>query len=812
MNKSHLFFRNPTEGVVAYKPKLRPVTVEHEVDEEAEKNYSPMKNEFKSSLSIYFEEKKKRDSQRNSTLNIPLTIDFIQIEFFSHFKIDPFENRYKINFGLTPIRYDYFNSLVLFAIEDSAKFQEFIDNINIFIASENDSAVPSNLNRDILYISRFKYFTTLDRLKHSEQRNRYIIELVDSIDIYESKIQPIEDSLLKYLKDSGVPYTIDYKTNKLELLDIAIEKLKEVANNFDIVMTVNSPITGIVKPTLFNLESKEYGFEISNLNSELPIVGIIDTGVSSQTPLAPLIVNDGSEFDLTNTDPRIDNSNHGTAVAAIAALGKNFIIYNSGKIESDAKILSIKVLDGSNGFISENSIISLITEANKKYGIKIFVLCLGYFDPKLDNSSISNYAYSLDLLTYELDILIFISVGNAPHLCYDARGNLIDYPFQFDNPLYNISVPADSMNNLSCGAISSNLEDTVNNCYNIFDPLYPAGYSRKYFINRKNIKSSLISKHLVKPDICDCGGDIDLNTEFIATGLRVLSATPGVFFERALGTSYSTPIIANQALKLLRLYPQLNDNIQTIKAIILNSGKIPDTGNLFDSLSNVSAGDLFGKGISETENSLFSDENKVTLILEDSIKPGMIKSYPIKLPAYLLGLDKKISLLEINATLCYKFKPVLYNHLAYCPVHIAFGIFKDIDLELIEMNEKGKDVRKGINGGSSSDIVFKESWSEDYYFKTKMLSNCQKIRFVISKQDLINEDCQFKIAVRSKLHGYLNVSDKDSNDIQHPYSLVITIKENPTKGVLSNKLYDEIILINELEVINEIETEIELEN
>ena len=810
MNKSHLFFRNPVDGVVSYKPRPRAVFGKEEEDDEY-KNYSPMKREFQNSLSGFNIAKEQRDNQRNTQLNIPLVIDFVQIEFFSHFKIDPFANIYRNEFGLAPVQFDNFNYVGFFAIDDITKFQNFIDNVVRFISSPDDPNLPSEMNKNILFIRNFKFFTSSDRKNYEQYKERYNINLIDSsVDIYESKIKLIEDSLTEYLEDKGINYNINNDSNKLEVINISIENINEIIDNFDIVMSVNSPTSGVVRPSPFNLEIRNYGFEISNTYDDLPIVGIIDTGVSAITPLAPLIINDGMEFDLTNTDPRIDNFGHGTAVAAIASLGKPFYQNNSGAVEAYAKILSIKALDAGVGFISENEIRKSIIDANNKYGVKIFILCLGYVEAKPDNYSISNYAYSLDLLANDLDILIFISAGNADQYYLNADGILINYPKQFNSSRYNINVPADSMNNLSCGAISSNIENNSSNRYNIYDPTYPASYTRKFYINRKNVKAALLSKHLTKPDLCDCGGDIDLNVGCSETGLKVLSPNPGIFFERTCGTSFSTPFIANQALRLIKTYPQLN--IQTIKALILNSCVIPNTGELFDNLSEVSPSDLLGKGIPELEESLYSDENRITLVLEDNIRPEFIKSYPIKLPEYLLNLDKQISLLEINATLCYKFKPILYNHLAYCPFHISFGIFRYIDLEFEEEDESGRRVRNGLNGGLSSGYVFKESWSEDYYFKAKMLSNCHKVRFVISKKDLINDNCKFKIGIRSKFHGFINLLDKEENDILHPFSLIITIKENKVKNILSNRLYDEMIAINELEAVAEIEAEVELES
>ncbi len=552
MNKSHLFFNNPTEGIKSYNQRSRAVFAKEE--ENIEKNYSPMKNDFQIFLNSYYSDKEIRDNNRNGLLEIPYLFDLIEIDFFNHFEIDRYENYYRSNFGLVPIQYNLFNRNGLFAIDDIDLFKNFIDNIKLFISNKNDNSLPNDVDNKIIFIKSFKFYSSVSRKRYNEVKENYIIKLVDkSVDIYERKIKPVEESLIEYLNNNNVVFSIDEVTTVIEVSNISINTLNEIIDNYDIIMTVNSPITGVVKPSPFNLETKDYGFEISNSTAELPIVGIIDTGVSSLSPLDSIIINVGNEFDLTNTNPKIDDANHGTAIAAIAALGKAFYYNNSKFIEADAKILSIKALNGNWGFVSENDIRNAIIEANNKYNIKVFVLCLSYTEPKEYNSSISNYAYSLDLLSNELNILIFISVGNSIVNYFDNSGQLIEYPYLFNNPNFNLNSPADSMNNISCGAISSNLENTTNNSYNLFDPTLPASYTRKFFINRKSIKSSLISKHLTKPDLCDCGGEMDLSTEVEHTGLKVLSADPGIFFERVRGTSYSTPFLANHALQILKL-------------------------------------------------------------------------------------------------------------------------------------------------------------------------------------------------------------------------------------------------------------------
>jgi hypothetical protein len=68
------------------------------------------------------------------------------------------------------------------------------------------------------------------------------------------------------------------------------------------------------------------------------LVGIIDTGVDSKTPLGSIIE---KGFDFTGTNALEDNVDHGTAVAALATLGiKPYKVGYRGEIESDEDMIN----------------------------------------------------------------------------------------------------------------------------------------------------------------------------------------------------------------------------------------------------------------------------------------------------------------------------------------------------------------------------------------------------------------------------------------------------------------------------------------
>lgn len=162
-----------------------------------------------------------------------------------------------------------------------------------------------------------------------------------------------------------------------------------------------------------------------------------------------------------------------------------------------------------------------------------------------------------------------------------------------------------------------------------------------------------------------------------------------------------------------------------------------------------------------------------------------------------LRARKNHGLLKIHATLCFKFEPIPDNQLAYCPVHFAFGFFKNIPLE----NIRNRRLRE---------IKLKQGWSEDYFFGAGLLSNTQKVDFSISKPDLVSENRVFRIGVHSRLHKHLDTALRNIHNRPHSYSLAICIEETSREADRLGSLYDELIAINELEAIASIEIDLDV--
>ena len=555
----------------------------------------------------------------------------------------------------------------------------------------------------------------------------------------------------------------------------------------------------------------------------MPIIGIIDTGVSDQTPLAPLLIDVGNDFDVTGGNGRIDSANHGTGVASLAAFGERLAGNGSDELEADAKILSIKVMRGPTGYLPNHIVINYIRRANREHGVRLFVLTICYMEYLETNELVSEYAYALDKLAHELDILICISTGNIP---YDEVARCAPlYPLHFAEEQFNINAPSESMNNLTVGAVGDNFEEvpiTIND-WPVHDGSLPAIYTRKFHLSH-DIKAVNRNRHVRKPDVVFSGGNyLEVNHPLFGTSHDSTMRAGMQFFSenfiaqgliRDAGTSYSAPLIANIAAKILRRFPNLR--MQSVKALIVNGADVCNSFN-HDDLTEKQEQFIYGHGRPSLEKCLSSNDNEVTIVIEDKVDIGITKSYPIYLPDYLQHCAKENALLKVEATLCFSFQPIQHNQMAYCPINLTFGIFKNLPLErkglVLDENGRSKIGDTGIVGNKKANVILNSNgyWVQDGFGRGKLLSNVQKLELNISRSNLINEAFEFKIAVGCRRHGNLSDAQAISLPTSYNYSLVIRIKENLPENQLSNRLFDELVNLNELEILGKLDLEADLE-
>lgn len=780
---------------------------EDDEEENTQPNYYKQASTLRVSIENFSIEQEQKYKQRSAQIEIPANIDYIQINFVSQFVISKFFNDYYKMFGLEAVSFFNFGKSGLFAVIERELFHKYLNEINNFIQFGLNLNPESTYDNYVTYVNSFKLLTAKDII-------RFKVDEIGKV-VYSSLIElPLDlklqstliDSLISFLETNKISYYYDQVVNRVELRDVTFEQVKLIAENFDIIQNATCSLSSIVRPSEFNFVQREYGFTISNADEDLPIIGIIDTGISMDTPLKSITFADDS-FSLEG-NPLVDvagnkREGHGTAVAALAALGRlNHLNKFQGKVLADAKLLSIKLFESGNGYLSEPSLLSMLYKAKANYpSMKIFVLTSCYKRFKAKNEQFSSYTYELDKFSHSTDSLIFICTANNSN----AINENTDYDLAYFNSVHtNLSTPADSLNNVTIGAAAENLNDSA--FYGISAGReYPTLYSRKGHIDLSVVfPRNKTNKNYFKPDVIDCGGDLGFYNpsaiDYIDnSAMAVLSARPELGYILETGTSLAAPLTANLAAKILKEYPSLN--AQTIKALIINGASLNNIQfpKQVSHLLNVTS----GNGFVDIENSLFSSEDKATLILEDKISDTDLKIYPINFPKYLIedDLGRKKGLLKITATLCFSFNPIQNNQLSYNPIHIAFSFFKNHNAD--QINAK--------NDVLDSKLRSNLSWSQNGRNVSKPIpfSNSQKINFTIDLNHLISENQVLKLAVHCKVSNQIIGGLPDSYPKEFPFSMVITIEENTKKK--SGKLYDELIAINNLEVLGNIELEGSLE-
>jgi hypothetical protein len=797
-NKKHLRLLSgkQLEKVIPMKFKYG-FAPENEENEEEPKNYYRLAQTLRIDRERLFANFALKNDRRNKALNVPHYIDHVLFTFQGQFIISDYFKTYYNNFGLEAIAFYDFGKKGLFAIINREKFEEFMNEVNKFILKELEHKTELEYENYVLYIASFKLLQIREIVKFRLDQMQGLVYLsLMNLPLNDRLKTDILKKLFSYLDDNLIEFKFDESSDRIELNNPTPELLQEIVDNFDIIESATNSAFTTIRPGEFNTVTRVQSINIVNSDEDLPIIGIIDTGISSTSAIVSLLINDNS-FSL-NGDPFIDTANlhrngHGTPVAGLATLGKiNHLNQFNQDVIADAKALSIKISNSGIGYISEIELVNMLYEVKAKYPqIKIFTLTTCYDRHKTTNETFSDYTFLLDKFAYETDSLIFICTANNNEAINDNSSYDLGY---YHSEKTNICTPADSMNNFTVGAAADNIAN---------GPFYGIADGREFptlFSRKGNIDLSLIfsrnktNKNYFKPDVIESGGDLGY---YNATSLDymddamidLISARPEIGLFKDVGTSFSTPLVANLAAKIQKQYPELHP--QTIKALIINSASL----NMIPFANSVSKlrNRVAGHGYIDNFKSVFSNENSATLILEDSISDDDLKVYPINFPQYLTETDlgKQNRILKVTATLCFSFLPIKNNQLSYNPIHIAFSIFK---------NHEAEDIIKS-NNEVDSKLKAGLTWSQNGRYKSKPIpyANTQKLELNVNVSDLVNEENTFKLAVHCLVTDQIIGELPAGYPKEFPFSLVINIEE--TTRNQTGLLYDEIQVVNNLEVI-----------
>jgi Subtilase family len=364
---------------------------------------------------------------------------------------------------------------------------------------------------------------------------------------------------------------------------------------------------------------------------DAPAVCLLDTGVNYEHPLLKEAMN-SDEMDAYNSDWLItDHHGHGTGMAGLS-LHSDLVemLASAQQIPLQHRIESVKILPP----VGQNPT-ELYGEITKECvaRAKIFapnrnrVICLPVTSTQHRFRGIpSSWSAMIDEISSasnednKKSRLFFISAGNVAH------NECVDYPN--NNFTDEIDNPAQSFNAITVGAFTNKVIIDPNSPDFGNQPLAQQGGLCPYSKTSMTWKDEWANK----PDIVMEGGNLvnhqntPHQTPYQTPSLRLLT-TNSDWQQRYLTDfgepSASTALASRIGALILANYPNLR--AETVRGLIIHSANwTPQMKSEYPNNNQTEKRNLlrcYGYGVPSLEKALYSANNSVTLIAEDSLQP-----------------------------------------------------------------------------------------------------------------------------------------------------------------------------------------------
>lgn len=400
---------------------------------------------------------------------------------------------------------------------------------------------------------------------------------------------------------------------------------------------------------------------------------VIDSGIRANHPLFSGTVGDEICFGFPSSQ---DEVGHGTQVSGIALYGDIAKCLEEGKFEPDIWIFSAKVMgkdtDGfstySDDKLLESNLVNAVEWVVKSYsGCKIVNLSLGNeYHKMVSGKRQFCLAALVDELALKHDLLFVVSTGNCNEAC---QANFPDNLVDGDNDGARIIDPSTAALALTTGALWRRKDrQTLDELFDYPSPITRVGPGYN---------------GMIKPEFAENGGGGVGDEDDVVT-LNPNWIQDGRLFTLARGTSFCAPFVAYSAAKLMNRYPDASVNL--VKAFMLSSSRLPRRrpgkfktleleGNSEESMKVLR---VYGYGTTSLEEAMYSSENRVLLVAENSIKVDSLQLYYFYIPQEFLTTGEK----EISVSLAFD-PPTNRNRLDYLGATMEFHLFRNVDPDAI---------------------------------------------------------------------------------------------------------------------------------
>jgi hypothetical protein len=458
------------------------------------------------------------------------------------------------------------------------------------------------------------------------------------------------------------------------LIQISGLGLKDLVFNFPYVFEVTEQ-ENIYEPVLPEHEIsgyESYSLILESPNEDAPKVCIIDSGIQEEHPLLKNAIDSNNSTswipsEINLTADMVGNGGHGTRVAGAVLYPK--IIPREGIYRAVCWLQNARILNSDCRLSDRLYAPSLLKDIVEYYynqtGTRIFNHSLAS-DAPCRTRYMSSWAFTIDRLSYEKDILLIVVAGNIPLDSYrtsprlSVRHHLLagrEYPDYLTENSCRIANPSQSFQALTVGSINSNSFRDLS-----WSSLGEKDESSPFSCSGLGIWDT------IKPEVVEYGGDIlkdenqppnfICNTNTSPELVRsTLSPTPSPLVAAdAFGTSFAAPRVTHIAARLAAEFP--NESCLLYRALIVQSARWPDWALAKTNEEKYNVIRQIGYGIPDVERAISNTPNRITLITQGKklIKAGEVDIYQVKLPDSLRSPGEEFEIL-LEITLSYKAQP-----------------------------------------------------------------------------------------------------------------------------------------------------------
>jgi hypothetical protein len=416
-------------------------------------------------------------------------------------------------------------------------------------------------------------------------------------------------------------------------------------------------------------DEEEVPFRLESPPSNAPRICIIDSGIQERHPLLKSAVDSSSSRswvpgEKSHTADYVDGG-HGTRVAGAVLYPRN--VPRNGEQTAVGWLQNARVLDAncqlSERLFPPDILSEIVNIYHRQTKTRIFNHSITGSVP-CRIQYMSAWASSIDLLSWQHDILFIVSAGNLPRDGYvgvtrfsvqEHLANSRQYPEYLLEDSCRIANPAQSFQALTVGSVALSTYD---------QPLL-ASLSKEDHPSAFSCSGLGIWK-TIKPEVVEYGGDLTKDTgnppnltqyENVCPELvrSTLKGGPAIAQDQ-VGTSYAAPKVSHIAARLANEFP--NESCLLYRALIVQSARWPawttplSDSERFDALRQI------GYGIPSVERALGNSPSRITLITKgiQMIKAREAHVYRVRIPERLLSQGDELEIL-LEITLSYKAQP-----------------------------------------------------------------------------------------------------------------------------------------------------------